>query len=636
MRKLLLLNVFLLSILTSNAKIGTWKNYLAYHDIQNICAAGNELFVLASNDLYLYNQNDQSITTYDKTNGLSDTNITHIAWNKNIKRLICVYSNSNIDLVDVSSNIINISAFYTKTMTEDKTVNKIIIDGIYAWLECTFGYVKVNMQNAEITDTYFPNHPEYPSSLPDFNETQDLETYRSLVSTLNPDGPKYNYFYESKFYNSKLYTTGGYFLSGMNDYLYPGIIQVFDGNNWTIYEEEIEKKTGYSYVDNNCIDIDPTDETHVAVGGRCGLYEFKNGQLTNYYNKDNSPLGAAIDGSKELGNDYVLIHGIKFDQEGNLWILNSQAKDVNLLKLTKDNQWEGYYQDKLISSSGVGLTGMRNLFFDSRGYLWFVNTSWNDQAVICYDITNNKLFKYNTFINQDGLRYTPSIINCICEDIENNIWIGTNIGPFVIESNEVGQESVIFNQIKVPRNDGSIYADYLLNGININYITIDGGNRKWFVTEGNGAFLISADNMTQIHNFKENNSYLLSNIIYTATINNQTGEVFFLTNKGLCSYLSDATSPSEEMNENNVWAYPNPVQPGYTGYITITGLTFDADIKIVSSNGSLVNQGRSNGGTYIWDGNNLKGNRVASGIYMVMTATNNGNKGTVCKIAIIN
>ena len=90
------------------------------------------------------------------------------------------------------------------------------------------------------------------------------------------------------------------------------------------------------------------------------------------------------------------------------------------------------------------------------------------------------------------------------------------------------------------------------------------------------------------------------------------------------------------MTKDNVWAYPNPVKPDYTGLITITGLSFDADIKIVTSNGILVNQGRSTGGTYTWNAKDQKGKRVASGIYMVETATNDGRKGTVCKIAIIN
>ncbi|MBQ5473414.1 MAG: hypothetical protein IIT65_01700, partial [Lachnospiraceae bacterium] len=111
--------------------------------------------------------------------------------------------------------------------------------------------------------------------------------------------------------------------------------------------------------------------------------------------------------------------------------------------------------------------------------------------------------------------------------------------------------------------------------------------------------------------------------------------VFLATDNGLCSYISDATETNTEMTSDNVWAYPNPVEPGYTGPITITGLMLNSDIKILSSNGAIVNEGRSNGGTYVWDGCDQKGRMVASGIYMVTTATSNGEKGTVCKIAII-
>jgi flagellar hook assembly protein FlgD len=142
--------------------------------------------------------------------------------------------------------------------------------------------------------------------------------------------------------------------------------------------------------------------------------------------------------------------------------------------------------------------------------------------------------------------------------------------------------------------------------------------------------------MTQIEHFTESNSKLISDYIYSIDINNATGEVFFGTYKGLCSYMSDVTATVEEMNNDVTYAYPNPVRPEYTGPITITGLTYNADIKIVTVNGTLVNKGRSTGGSYIWDGNDMNGKRVASGIYMVQTATQTGEKGTVCKIAIIN
>ena len=628
---------YLLTFLPLHAQVGTWENYLAYHELQNVCAASNnQLFVLASNSLYQYNQNDESITTYDKVTGLNDTYITHIAWNPKVQKLIAVYQNSNIDLIDIKGHVTNISDLYTKIMTESKTVKRLIIDDIYVWLDCDFGYVKVNMQKAEITDTYWPNNPDYPKDLPAYDEYKDLKTYRPVVEKLNPIGPKYNHFYESVFLNGKLYTTGGYFLSGMNDFNYPGTIQVYDGNDWMIYEDNLSEKTGYPYLDINCISVDPTDETHVYAGGRCGLYEFKDGRLLNYYNKDNSPLRPAIDRGTELGNDYVLINGIQFDQAGNLVVLNSQAKGVNMLLLSKDHTWTSYHQELLDNSDGISLSGLRSMFFDSRGLLWFVNTSWMDQSVCCYNPSTDKLFKYSNWVNQDGISYSLTFVNSVCEDKEKNIWVGTNMGPFMIKSSEVGQDDVTFYQIKVPRNDGTDYADYLLYGVNISHIAIDGGNRKWFATNGAGAFLISADNIQQIANFKEDNSYLLSNTISSIAVNPKTGKVYFLTEKGLCSYQGDATEPSEEMTKDNVYAYPNPVTPDYTGLITITGLTYDADVKITASNGALIAQGRSNGGMFTWDGNDRQGRRVASGIYFVITATSEGNSGTVCKIAIIN
>lgn len=618
------------------SQVGTWQNYLAYHDVQNICEAGQQLFVLASNDIYQYNKNDQSITTYDKVSGLSDTYITHIAWCSQAKRLIAVYQNSNIDLIDTNGDITNISALYSKTMTEDKTVSKITIDGVYAWLHCPFGLVKVNVQKAEIAETYYNGHPEYPTSLPDYDEYKDLQPNLTLVSSLLPGGPKYNYFYESEFYNGKLYTTGGYFLSAFPDLMYPGTIQVFDENNWIIFEDELHLKTGYDYLDINCIDVDPTDENHVAAGGRCGLYEFENGKLISYYNKDNSPLGGAYSGGKELGNDYVLVHSIKFDQEGNLWVLNSRTKNVNMLKLTKNKEWENHFQQQLVDNSGLGLPGLRNMFYNSKGLLCFVNTSYINPFVGLYNTSSDQLTIHHNFVNQDGIPYNVNYINCACEDKEGHIWVGTNLGLFYIDKDEVGQENATFNQVKVPRNDGSNYADYLLTGINITHISIDGGNRKWISTTGSGVFLISADNMTQIYNFKDDNSNILSNNIYSTAINHQTGRIYFLTDKGLCSYISNATEPSKEMIKDHVYAYPNPVTSDYTGLITIVGLSYDADVKISASNGTLIAEGRSNGGTYTWDGCDKKGRRVASGIYMVITATKDGEKGTVCKIAVIN
>ena len=628
-RILLLLFTIHYSLFTFS-QVGTWKNYLAYHEIQQICAAGNYLFVRASNDLYQYNQKDQSIYTYDRTNGLSDTNIKLIAWNKQAKRLIAVYDNSNIDLVETNGNVTNISALYTKTMTEDKTVNSIRIEGNYAYLVCGFGIVKVNMQRAEIAETYTPNHPEYPTSLP-AEDNSDYDKYIELVKTLSPDGPHYNHFGFMRFLNNKLYTCNG-------DYTHSSGIQIYDNNNWINYQNEgISDVTGLSYMGAFCLDVDPKNENHIFAGSRNGLYEFKDGQFVSFYNSNNSPI-EPFDG-KTL--EYELVSDVKYDSNGDIWLLNSSAPNASMIRYANGSFTKLNHAELMKLNSGAiknrSNAEMRGIFFDSQGLMWFVNNNWYTPAFYQYDTNSDKLTAYENFVNQDGTVQNPQLgVRCIAEDLQHNIWIGTSAGPFVFERKEINNGGTTLTQVKVPRNDGTNYADYLLANTDILSMAIDGGNRKWFGTNGNGVYLISADNMTQILHFTTADSPLLSNIVKSIAVNPASGEVFFGTDNGLCSYISDATQSNTEMTSDNVWAYPNPVEPNYTGPITITGLTLNADVKILSANGAIINEGRSNGGTYTWDGCNQKGRRVASGVYMVATATSDGKKGTVCKIAIIN
>ena len=609
------------------AQVGTWRNYLAYDDVQQIQAAGNYLFVRASNALYQYNKQDQSIVTYDKTNGLNDTDITQIRWCQQAKRLIIVYQNSNIDLIDTEGNVTNISALYNKIMTGDKTVSSIRIDGVYAYLICGFGIVKMNVQRAEIADIYTPTQPNYPQILPD-EDNSDYDKYIDLVKTLKPGGPKYNSMGTLKFINNRLYTCNGD-LNGT-----PASLQRLENDKWTVFgDESIKNTTGVEYLGLVCVEEDPTDKEHIFAGGRNGLYEFKNGKFFKFYNHKNSPIESVF---SNINPEYEFVTGLLFDPQGNLLVMNSESHTHCILKLKNNGEWLSFNHPELLKYNGIGLPNLSQLMYDKQGLIWFVNNNWTLPALYCYQSENDAIKAYENLVNQDGTTINAQDgVRCVAEDAEHNIWVGSSGGPFMLERKEINNNGGVFTQVKVPRNDGTDYADYLLAGIDIMSLAIDGGNRKWFGTNGNGVYLISSDNMKEIHHFTSENSKLLSNTVKSIAINPTTGEVFFGTDNGLCSYFSDATKPNTEMTKDNVWAYPNPVEPSYTGPITVTGLSFDADVKILSSNGVVINEGRSNGGTFVWDGCDKKGRRVNSGVYMVVTATNNGEKGTVCKIAVI-
>ena len=660
---------FSLFIDTANAQVGTWRNYLAYHDIQQIQAGGDNIFVMASNGLYMYNQEDQSITTFDKTNGLNDVSITQIAWNKTAKRLVILYDNCNIDLLESNGKITNISEIYQKAITGDKSINSIYIYEQYAYLACGFGIVKLDVKRAEISESYMlgfavknitidnnniyaedangsvwtaslnnnlidTSYWQQTTTFPSFaQDNSDYEKYYETVSKLNSDGPKYNYFGYLKYLNDRLYSS-----SHLISNTIPACIQVLQNGEWQIYQDEgVKEKTGYNYGNIFCFDVDPNDPQHVFAGARNGLYEYKNGEFANFYNSTNSP----IEGYNGRSTNNQLITGVKFDTSGNLWILNSQAPTTSLIKFS-NGEFTKYNHSELMKLEEGGIsnksnTDLRHMIIDSQGLMWFVNNNWRLPAFYQYNIQNNTIKAYEKFVNQDGTSVVVGGgVRCIAEDINNDIWIGTSAGPFLLERSRINEVDPALTQVKVPRNDGTNYADYLLDGLDISAIAIDAGGRKWFGTKDDGVFLISADNMEQICHFTTENSHLLSNTIHSITINQVSGEVFFGTELGLCSYMSDATESYEEMNKDNVYAYPNPVTKDYTGLITIVGLSYNSDVKILSPNGALIAEGRSNGGSFTWNGCDKKGRRVASGVYMVATATKEGKKGTVCKIAIVN
>lgn len=648
------------------AQTGTWKNYMAYYDITEIEQYGNELFILASDNLYTYNRTDKSITTYDRVNGLSDCGISHIGWNNQAKQLVIIYSNGNIDLMDSKGNIINLPEYYSKSITGDKTIYSLYMQNEYAYLATGFGIIKLNVSRQEISDTYnlgFRVDYSYisgnniyaasstnglysaalSSNLLDKNNWSRVGDYTpqsktidadllAEAQTLSPGGPKVNYFGFMRFLNNKLYTASGTVRAE-----FPGTIQVFDGTNWSFSEPyaDINKKTGYRFSSIYSFDVDPKDENHMYVGTQSGLYEFNNLKFTTVYNKHNSPLmqASTVDGDNP---NYVIVTDTKFDTSGNLWVFNSISPSTSMFKFSSDKQWTSLHKSELMAEEDRSMEDMTSTFFDSRNLMWFVNNMFRTPALVCYQPSTDAIKVYKNFVNEDGTTVSVTYVRCVAEDKDHNIWIGTDVGPLELTADKIGSNDDVFTQVKVPRNDGTNLADYLMDGIDIKCMVIDGGGRKWFGTSDNGLYLISADNMTQLQHFTVSNSKLLSNTISSLALNPGTGELFIGTDKGLCSYMSDASEPVEKMDKDVTYAYPNPVKPGYTGPITITGLSYDADVKIVTVNGTLVAQGRSNGGSFVWDGNDLNGKRVASGVYMVETATSDGQSGTVCKIAVVN
>jgi hypothetical protein len=307
----------------------------------------------------------------------------------------------------------------------------------------------------------------------------------------------------------------------------------------------------------------------------------------------------------------------------------------------KDGSWRKLFYAPLEQAPTLATT-----LFDRKGRFWIcsrrtVNYHNGGLMGIDYagtiDTQDDDYSYYRSHItNQDGTSYKFEGVQTIAEDHDGRIWVGTDIGLFVIdEPDDWFNDDFRITQVKVPRNDGTNLADYLLYGMPIISITVDGANRKWIGTSGNGVYLVSASGQEILHHFTSENSPLLSNNVTSIAIHPRTGEVMMGTDGGLVSYQSDATNPAESLSEGTIKIFPNPVRPEYHGNVTITGLTTDADIKIVTSGGQLVATGTSMGGTWQWDGRNFSGGYAGSGIYYVLIATADGNTTVAGMLTVI-
>ena len=208
------------------------------------------------------------------------------------------------------------------------------------------------------------------------------------------------------------------------------------------------------------------------------------------------------------------------------------------------------------------------------------------------------------------------------QDHDGTIWIGTLSGLILAKNPEtIFNQNYNFEQIKIPRNDGTDEADYLLDNESINDIEVDGINRKWIATASSGVFLVSADGTETIEHFTTENSPLPSNTVLSIAINQKSGEVFFGTDNSIISYQSDTAEGAESFSD--IRAYPNPVREDFTGLITIAGLVENTTVKITDMAGNVVYATTSKGSLATWDGTTTDGKRVSSGVYFAVCTTAN-------------
>ncbi len=429
-----------------------------------------------------------------------------------------------------------------------------------------------------------------------------------------PSGPITSHAYGVAYIGGSLMLApGGMLATGEGTWFQPDIC-VYKNDNWTKVDSDkipssVSNIVGFAGNGN--------DNHYYASAWRCGLIEV-DGDEVRFFNSDNT--------NNILGNN---VAACAFDKDANLWIASSYTSNGLVVK-TKDGSWFNFDYTKNFTQ-----VQLNTLTHTSTDDFWLASSRgngilvWNANATPADGADDKCLFFVPKNIEGEAF---DTRINTIAEDKNGEIWVGSSQGVYVFRSpKKILNGDNFYAQRPQMVVDG--YYQDLLGTENVTAIVVDGGNRKWIGTEKHGLFVVSDDGTTQLAQYTKQNSYLLSDNIMSLAWDSDLGWLYIVTDKGLQSVRISSTQRHSEYT--NVFAFPNPVEPNYNGYVTIRGLIDESVVKVTDLSGTLVYETISNGGDAFWNLKNMAGDDVATGIYLIHCATADGQHSAVTKVNVV-
>ena len=470
-----------------------------------------------------------------------------------------------------------------------------------------------------------------------------IENSNNGFSYLKPDGPLENNIFSVETLNNHTWVSFGSYSEYFNPYplKYSGVSS-YDENleSWfNITKDSIPNQA----VNLNNISINPFDNNNVFISSfHGGLIEMDNFNFTELYDNNNSGLETLLTSDSEY--ESIRISDIEFDENGDLWVLNSRVDNPLKSFSLDNNNWNSYDFTEIINDGFQDELGFNDIEIDDYGNKWIASLR---SGLIGFNNDSGNIRLRKVF-SQDQSDMPSSYVKSIAVDNNNHLWIGTVQGLRVLyNTSNFFDASVVTTQKIVILEDG--IPRELLEQQYITDIEVDGANNKWVGTIGSGVFYFSPNGQQTIYHFTKENSPLPSNNINDISVNSVNGKVYFATDRGLVSFNTGSSSSSE--NFSNAFVYPNPVRPEFNTQlekIKIKGLTENVNIKITDIAGNLVAEAQSNinsryrnfnleidGGTAFWNGKNLRNQNVASGVYILMLSDLESYETKTLKLMII-
>ena len=406
---------------------------------------------------------------------------------------------------------------------------------------------------------------------------------------------------------------------------------------WTDYmarfTPELEGRSSFERVY-----VEPDGSVWVGSAGN-GLAEVAVDGTVRTYDPTNSSLRPPP-GSAQT---YVFVGGIATDRDGNLW-LTSRASPFPLHVRTPDGEWTGISGLACDGFTTTGLT-LDHIVIDSFGQKWIIVLDERnlrrvvgllvlDTAGTPSDVSDDRC-RFFSSEGSGGQGLPGTTVTSLVEDRDGLMWIGTDKGlAFMINNSIVASDP---NAVPIwPQLADRTEGTFLLNGIQINDLAIDPANRLWVATDQGVSVVQQVENGYEISEaFTDRNSPLFSNRVGDIEVDPTSGRVYMATSQGLISFESDAIAASEQVGDLKVYPNPARISSGSEPSIFVEGLVDATELRVVTIDGEVVARVQTRGGRARWDGRDLSGELVPSGVYLVVAVGQNGEGAAYGKVAVV-
>ena len=422
------------------------------------------------------------------------------------------------------------------------------------------------------------------------------------------------------------------------------VLEVYDAatgteiNSWdeNMWHNITPVNANDSYKGNYWIVVSPNEPNTYFFSYRRdgGVVKVQNDSIVASYKTSNSPL---VDRAVALG----------FDSKGNLWMPQTRSATADVVVISAQNQLQHNVTPSLFVTNSLGGAcylgdggAFKRISFSigAGDTKVFSAGNYNDPLIIWnnnddFSVKQYKVFK--SFSDQDNKYFTTYGWVYSMADNDGMMWMGTVRGVITFDPRNAFDDDFKITRPKVTKSEGASVNEILLDGIQVNCISCDEQNRKWFATNTAGVFMTNPDGTEILKHFDTSNSVIPCDQVYSVCCNKSNNSVMIVTAKGVVEYYYDMTPTAADYS--NVYAYPNPVQATFTGYVTIKGLMENSTVVITNAAGTKVATLSSTGGTALWDVCNSSGVPVKTGVYKVYASqgTPSTTGKPLTKIAVI-